>query len=340
MGTWSFKYAFFMIYGLLNLLSLRSSYLIQFYFSNGSLPSLTDGHIVNIPGEETSSKMPEGFGKDSDMETVKNFKKSGEGVYAVASTTGSLKELVEFLASPEVNIPVRAIDVGTITPLEIRKVRIMSDDEKRQFCTILGFGVDVTHEASQLAERLQVEVICGGVLETLSVQFKEYVKELEEEETQRDGGDKAIFPCVLSILRDLVFNKDDPIVLGVLVVEGSLKVGMSICHLRMRSGGYVDLGRIAWIANYRGPVEVASLGERVIIKIVASNPEGQQGQGLAHFDITSDHESILFSRITRASIDALKANHRADLSMGDCMLVSDIKEVLKIPNPTKRDANF
>jgi translation initiation factor 5B len=301
------------------------------------LTRLTDQHARNIPvsrGEETSSGMPEeGFGNGGDMETVTNFKKSGKGVYAVASTTDSLKALVEYLASPEVEIPVRAIDIGTITPLEIRKVRKMSDGETRQFCTILGFGVDVTPEASRLAERVQVKVICGGELERLSVQFKDHMKELEEEETQRDGGDKAIFPCVLSILRDLVFNKDDPIVLGVLVVEGSVKVGMSICHLRMRSGGYVDLGRIAWIANYHGPVEVASLGERVIIKIVASNPEGQQGQGLlsfAHFDITNDHESILFSRISRASIDALKANHRADLSMGDCMLVSDIKEVLGI----------
>lgn len=100
------------------------------------------------------------------METVKNFKKSGEGVYAVASTTDSLKVLVEFLASPEViqvNIPVRAIDIGTTTPSEIKK----ACDGKRKFSTVLGFGVDVTPEARQLAERLQVEVICCGMLETL-----------------------------------------------------------------------------------------------------------------------------------------------------------------------------
>lgn len=40
---------------------------------------------------------------------------------------------------------------------------------------------------------------------------------------------EAIFPCILSILPQYVFNKKDPIVCGVLVEDGILKVGTPLC---------------------------------------------------------------------------------------------------------------
>ena len=39
----------------------------------------------------------------------------------------------------------------------------------------------------------------------------------------------AIFPCILSVLPQYVFNKKDPIVFGVVVEEGILKVGTPLC---------------------------------------------------------------------------------------------------------------
>lgn len=35
----------------------------------------------------------------------------------------------------------------------------------------------------------------------------------------------------------------------------------------MRTAGCLDLGRIAWIEKYQQPVDVASLGETVVIKV-------------------------------------------------------------------------
>lgn len=222
----------------------------------------------------------ERFGKEI---YIMDFKRSGEGVLAVASTTYSLNELVEFLESPTVKIPVGALDLGTITPVEIWKAFEMSD-RKRYFSTILAFDVDVTPEAIQLAEQLQVKVICGGMLERLHYQFKEHIEELGEDPKMED---EAIFPGILSILPNAVFSKEDPIVLGVLVVEGFIKVNYSYLqasftlvnsnHLfgfqvgvpisYVRTAGCLDLGRIAWIEKHRQPVDVASLGDTVIIKV-------------------------------------------------------------------------
>lgn len=40
---------------------------------------------------------------------------------------------------------------------------------------------------------------------------------------------EAVFPCILTVLPQFVFNKKDPIVVGVLVQEGILKVGTPLC---------------------------------------------------------------------------------------------------------------
>ncbi|CAF2114533.1 unnamed protein product [Brassica oleracea] len=300
------------------------------------------GTIPNYSGEESSGRESERFGKEI---YIMDFKRSGEGVLAVASTTYSLNELVEFLESPTVKIPVGALDLGTITPVEIWKAFEMSD-RKRYFSTILAFDVDVTPEAIQLAEQLQVKVICGGMLERLHYQFKEHIEELGEDPKMED---EAIFPGILSILPNAVFSKEDPIVLGVLVVEGFIKVNYSYLqasftlvnsnHLfgfqvgvpisYVRTAGCLDLGRIAWIEKHRQPVDVASLGDTVIIKIVASNPE-EKRQALSfgsHYDTSDD---ILVTRISRGSLFALRDHHKDKLSFSDMKVLSDLKRVLNI----------
>ncbi|KAF3573902.1 hypothetical protein Bca4012_096617 [Brassica carinata] len=280
------------------------------------------GTIPNYSGEESSGREEsESFGKEI---YIMDFKRSGEGVLAVASTTYSLNELVEFLESPTVKIPVGALDLGTITPVEIWKAFEMSD-RKRYFSTILAFDVDVTPEAIQLAEQLQVKVICGGMLERLHYQFKEHIEELGEDPIMED---EAIFPGILSILPKAVFSKEDPIVLGVLVVEGFIKVGVPISYVR--TAGCLDLGRIAWIEKHRQPVDVASLGDTVIIKIVASSNPEEKRQALSfgsHYDTSDD---ILVTRISRGSLFALRDHHKDKLSFSDMKVLSDLKRVLNI----------
>ena len=51
----------------------------------------------------------------------------------------------------------------------------------------------------------------------------------------------AVFPCRLKIIPTCIFNKKDPIVLGVEVVEGVAKLGTPLC---IPSQGKIELGRI------------------------------------------------------------------------------------------------
>lgn len=260
---------------------------------------------------------------EEDMRSVMSrIDKSGEGVYVQASTLGSLEALLEFLKTPEVNIPVSGIGIGPVHKKDVMKASVMLE-KKNEYATILAFDVKVTPEAREMADDLGVRIFIADIIYHLFDQFKAYIDALKEER-KKEAADEAVFPCVLKILPNCIFNKKDPIVLGVDIIEGIARVGTPIC---IPAREFIDIGRIASIENNHKPVDSAKKGQKVAIKIVGSNPEEQQKMFGRHFEI----EDELVSHISRRSIDILKANYRDDLSMEEWKLVIKLKTLFKIP---------
>ena len=164
--------------------------------------------------------------KESTMEDMKSvmnrIDKTGEGVYVQASTLGSLEALLEFLKTPAVNIPVSGIGIGPVHKKDVMKASVMLE-KKKEYATILAFDVKVTQEARDLAEEYGVKVFIADIIYHLFDQFKAYIDTFKEEK-KKEAADEAVFPCVLKIMPNCVFNKKDPIILGVDVLEGIAKV--------------------------------------------------------------------------------------------------------------------
>ncbi|XVF14741.1 hypothetical protein REPUB_Repub09cG0087800 [Reevesia pubescens] len=258
-----------------------------------------------------------------DMQSVMSrIDKSGEGVYVQASTLGSLEALLEFLKTPEVNIPVSGIGIGPVHKKDVMKASVMLE-KKNEYATILAFDVKVTLEARELSDELGVRIFIADIIYHLFDQFKAYIDGLKEER-KKEAADEAVFPCVLKILPNCIFNKKDPIVLGVDILEGILRIGTPICIPQRE---FIDIGRIASIENNHKPVDAAKKGQRVAIKIVGSNPEEQQKMYGRHFELDDE----LVSHISRRSIDILKANYRDDLTLEEWRLVQRLKILFKIP---------
>ncbi|KAI4389228.1 hypothetical protein MLD38_001476 [Melastoma candidum] len=272
-------------------------------------------------------------GPDDDVEQVKDLTmedmrsvmsridRTGEGVCVQASTLGSLEALLEFLKTPEVSIPVSGISIGPVHKKDVMKASVMLE-KKKEYATILAFDVKVTPEARDLAEELGVKIFMADIIYHLFDQFKAYIDNIKEEK-KKEAAEEAVFPCVLQILPNCVFNKKDPIVLGVDILEGIAKVGTPIC---IPQRDFIDIGRIASIENNHKPVDTAKKGQKVAIKIVGSNPEEQQKMFGRHFDL----EDELVSHISRKSIDILKLNYRDDLSIEEWKLVVKLKNLFKI----------
>ncbi|CAN0861664.1 Eukaryotic translation initiation factor 5B [Linum grandiflorum] len=261
--------------------------------------------------------------KDSAMEDMKSvmsrIDRSGEGVYVQASTLGSLEALLEFLKSPAVEIPVNGIGIGPVHKIDVTRASVMLE-KKKEYATILAFDVKVAPDARELADELGVKIFVADIIYHLFDQFKAYIDVLKEEK-KKEAANEAVFPCVLEIMR--VFNKKDPIVLGVHVVEGIAKVGTPICIPSQES---IGIGRIASIENNHKPVDTARKGQKVAIKIIGSNSEEQHIMYGRHFDI----DDKLVSHISRKSIDLLKENYRNDLSNEEWSLVVKLKTIFNI----------
>ncbi|KAK1391916.1 Eukaryotic translation initiation factor 5B [Heracleum sosnowskyi] len=263
--------------------------------------------------------------KESAMEDMNSVMsrtdKSGEGVYVQASTLGSLEALLEFLKTPAVNIPVSGIGIGPVHKKDVVWASAMLN-KKKEYATILAFDVNVKAEARELADEKGVKIFIADIIYHLFDQFKAYIGTLKEEK-KKEAADEAVFPCVLKIMPNCVFNKKDPIILGVDVLEGIAKVGTPICIPQKE---FIDIGQIASIENNHKPVNFAKKGSTVAIKIIGSNPDEQQKMFVRHFEI----EDELVSHLSRRSIDKLKENYRDKLSNEEWRLVVKLKNLFKI----------
>lgn len=58
-------------------------------------------------------------------------------------------------------------------------------------------------------------------------EFTLYLKQCQDER-KNAGGTDAVFPCMLEVIKEAVFNRKAPIILGVNVIAGQLKVGTTL----------------------------------------------------------------------------------------------------------------
>ncbi|CAM6110555.1 unnamed protein product [Calypogeia fissa] len=280
----------------------------------------TELYVVG-PDDDLDDIKQEAMGDMSKM--MSRVDKSGEGVCVQASTLGSLEALLEFLRTPTVNIPVRSINIGPVHRKNVMQASVMLERKRKELAIILAFDVKVTQEAKELGDELGVKILTADIIYHLFDQFTNYINTVKEEKRE-ESAEETVFPCVLKIKPKCVFNKKDPIIVGVDVLEGIAKVGTPLC---VPSREFIEIGRIASIKVNDKVVDTAKKGQAVAMKIVGANAQETQKIFGRHFNI----EDELVSNITRRSIDLLKENYRDDLASEDWRLVMKLKALFQIP---------
>lgn len=268
-------------------------------------------------------------GPDDDVEELKDsvmsdlagildsVKATKRGVMVQASTLGALEALLEFLRTCDPPIPVACVNIGPVHKKDVMRASVQLEHQP-EYATILAFDVKVHHDATELAQELGVRIFTADIIYHLFDQFTAYMDNFRS--TRREEvADIAVFPCVLKILPNCVFNKKDPIILGVDVEEGVLKIGTPLV---VPSEGMLFVGKVSSIEKEHKEVDRAKKGTSVAVRI---ENESNVTYG-RHFD----HKHRLISRLTRQSIDALKENFREDLAKEDWQLVIKLKKVFDI----------
>ncbi|KAF8883402.1 hypothetical protein BD779DRAFT_1801969 [Infundibulicybe gibba] len=258
----------------------------------------------------------------SDLTSLLNsIDKSGRGVCVQASTLGSLEALLDFLKSSK--IPVSGINIGPVHKRDIMRSATMLEKAKELAC-ILCFDVTVDKDAERLADEMGIRLFKADIIYHLFDSFKAYNEEITEAK-RRDAAPQAVWPCRLKVIA--AFCKRDPIILGVDILDGTLRVGtpMAVVKTDPTTGKkeIIDLGKITSLEiNHKtfDIVKKSQAGGGVAVKIEHAVYQSAKMFG-RHFDDKDD----LLSHITRQSIDVLKDSFKPDVSPEEWNLIRALK---------------
>jgi translation initiation factor 5B len=152
--------------------------------------------------------------------------KSGRGVTVQASTLGSLEALLDFLKVSK--IPVANVGIGPVYKRDVMNCGTMLEKNK-EYAAMLCFDVKIDKEAQQYADEQGIKIFTADIIYHLFDAFTKHMAEIVEKKKE-DSKLLAVFPCVLKPVA--VFNKTGPIVVGVDVIEGNLKMHTPIAAVK------------------------------------------------------------------------------------------------------------
>jgi len=271
------------------------------------------------------------LGPDDDVEVLKKLvtrdmdsimsriTKQDRGVHVQASTLGSMEALLSFLADSD--IPVASVGIGPVHRRDILKPAAMLE-KTPEYAVLLAFDVSIDKEARNEANKVGVKIFTADIIYHLFDQWTAYIKEYREK-VKAGARIDAVWPCVLKVIPEFVFNQKNPIVVGCDVEEGTLRLGTPIC---VPSRDMVTLGRVTSIERDHNPVSEAKVGDQVAVKIEPTKADEMSVCYGRHFDASNP----LQSHISRKSIEALQKHFRSEVTKDDVKLLAKMKKVQKV----------
>jgi translation initiation factor 5B len=249
-----------------------------------------------------------------DLENLMSrISKSGRGVTVQASTLGSLEALLEFLRVSK--IPVANISIGPVHKRDVITASTMLEKNK-EYAVMLCFDVKVDKDAHELADQMGVKIFTAEIIYHLFDDFTRHMAALKEQKKE-ESKMLAVFPCVLRTVA--VFNKKDPIVIGVDVIEGNLRINTPIAAVKenpvTKAKEIIGLGRVTSIERDHKQLPICKKGQpSVAIKIEGPN-QPMYGRQL-------EEKDDLYSQISRKSINTLKEFYMDEVEKDEWKLIA------------------
>jgi len=182
-----------------------------------------------------------------------------DGVVVKADTLGSLEAMANALEEAEV--PIMRAEVGDIAP---RDIAIAETANQAEHKALLGFNVDILSNAQNELESADVTLFTNDVIYQLIEDYETYVTERNRAQ-QETVLDKVVRPSRFRLLPDHTFRQNDPAVVGVEVIAGTLQNNRSVGAFE---GNEFDrVGSLSGIQKQGDDVDEARAGERVSIAI-------------------------------------------------------------------------
>ena len=214
-----------------------------------------------------------------------------EGVVVKADTLGSLEAMANALREAEV--PILRAEVGDVAPRDVAIAETAREDEHK---VILGFNVDVLDDAEDELDASDVRLFDDDVIYQLIEDYEEFVAERERAQ-QETVLDKIVRPARFRILEDHVFRQNDPAVVGVEVLSGTVKNNANVA--KFVNGEPKRVGQLSGIQEQGDDVSEARSGSRVSVAVDGPTVGRQIEEGdELWIELPEKHAKILEQELT------------------------------------------
>jgi len=204
------------------------------------------------------------------------------GVIIKADTIGALEALAGELSRNEV--PVSIANLGDVSHRDVVEAETISDP---LFSVVLGFNVDVLPDAKEAAEKSNVRLFVNDVIYGL---IEEYQTWAEKQKTLygKKRYETIVRPGKFKILPGYVFRQNKPAIVGIQVLGGTLRNGVSL----VREDG-VRVGTLKGIQDRGENVSEIGAGKEVAVSIDGPTVGRQINEGdVLYVDVPEKHAKV------------------------------------------------
>jgi len=274
--------------------------------ADGKMERVSDmKHQRTIVLEEITSEAFERF-KSAKMESKISVQLEEEGVVIKSDTLGGLEALAFEL--DKINVPIRSATIGEVKKKDIRAAEISANP---LHCAILSFNTSISKEAADALDKSKnIKLIEGQVIYHILEKFEEWM-EIRQRELAESKREDLVHPGKIKLLKDHIFRRNNPAVVGIRVLGGRIKVGQKLLKLDGKKVGQIRSIRIG-----DDSMKEAENGQEVALAIKGVTIGRQvDEEDILLVDIPSSHASKL---------------QQMDLSASENQILQELIEIHRI----------
>jgi translation initiation factor 5B len=210
-----------------------------------------------------------------------SFETDEEGVVLKSDTLGGLEALAFELK--KLDVPIRIATIGQVNKRDLLTAQNAKDPLHR---IILAFSTSAVNEIGESlrAEDSPVKLLEGEIIYHIVERLEEWNEETKRkiEEASREA---LVYPGKILIMRDHVFRRSNPAVVGIRVLAGRIHVGQYL----MKEDG-TSIGRVKSLRSGEDSMQQATQGEEVACAIRgATVGRGIDEQDVLLVDVPESH---------------------------------------------------
>ena len=182
------------------------------------------------------------------------FEKTGEGIILKADTLGSLEALIGIFKD---KVAIKKAEIGKVMRKDVIEIEVVKDPFKK---IIIAFNVGVDEIAAKEAKDKSLAILQNNIIYKLIEDYDTFVKQ-QEEKIKLQKLETITLPARIKLLAGHTFHVSNPAIVGVEVLEGTIKPGY-----KLQKDGR-EIGDIKAIQSENVSLSKASKGEKVAVSI-------------------------------------------------------------------------